>query len=116
VAIAQPGEYIQPEVYSDFSQLKGKVVVADSTLCNCYAYVKAEYPTLPSTNDILNNLNATGTVAVFYYSDVGLYHYAVLVGETDTHYIIEETNYQRCKFSTRQVPKDDHSLLGFFNI
>ncbi len=116
MAIAQPGEHIPPEVYADFSNLSGETVLLNKELCNCYAYVRNQYPSLPSTGVILNNLQQSGNVAVFYYQDVGLHHYAVLVGETDTHYIIEETNYKRCKFGIRQVPKNDKSLIGFFNI
>jgi len=116
VAIAQPGEHIRPEVYTDFSQLKGEVVIPNRVLCNCYLYPKRVYPELPSTATILSSLEEKGNVVVFYYSGTGLYHYAVLVGETDTHYIIEETNFERCKFGQRQVPKDDISLVGFFNI
>jgi hypothetical protein len=115
VAIAQPGEHI-PEVYADFSQLKGEIVVLPSVLCNCWAYTKSIYPDLPSTATILSSLSEEGNVAVFYYQNIGLHHYAVLVGETDTHYIIEETNYQRCKFGQREVLKKDPTLLGFFNI
>jgi hypothetical protein len=115
VAIAQPGEYI-PEVYTDFSKLQGEIVILPSVLCNCYLYSKSVYPDLPSTATILSSISEKGNVAVFYYQNIGLHHYAVLVGETDTHYIIEETNYQRCKFGQRQIPKDDPALLGFFNI
>jgi hypothetical protein len=93
-----------------------EITTPDNILCNCYLYSKSVYPELPSTATILSSLGEKGNVAVFYYSDVGLHHYAVLVGETDTHYIIEETNYQRCKFGQRQIPKNDPALLGFFNI
>lgn len=100
----------------DFSKVSGEIVLLQPELCNCWMYTKSVYPSLPSTKVILSNLQQEGEVAVFYYSDIGLHHYAVLVGETDTHYIIEETNYKRCKFGQREIPKDDPALLGFFNI
>ena len=55
-------------------------------------------------------------MAVFYYADIGLYHYAVVREETETHYIVEETNYKKCQQSKREVDKGDSSLLGFFHI
>lgn len=85
-------------------------------LCNCWAYTKSQYPSLPSTKVILSNLQQKGEVAVFYYSDAQLHHYAVVREETDTHYLIEETNYKSCTHGVREVSKTDPSLLGFFPI
>jgi hypothetical protein len=85
-------------------------------LCNCWAYTKSVYPELPSTATILSSLSEEGNVAVFYYADIGLYHYAVVREETETHYIVEETNYKKCQQSKREVDKGDSSLLGFFHI
>jgi hypothetical protein len=62
----------------------------------------------------LSNLTSAGPVAVFYYPQIGLHHYAVVRGETDSHYLIEETNYRRCTQGTRMVAKSDPTLLGFF--
>lgn len=120
-AIAQPADYIPaPEVPLVYSLTpigpEQYTPPSNTVLCNCYAYVQQEVGGLPSSGEILRNLSATGTVAVFYYTEVGLHHYAVVRGETDTHYLIEETNYKRCKHGTRKVPKNDPALLGFFHI
>jgi len=100
----------------DFSKVSGEIVLLQPELCNCYRYVKGVYPSLPSTATILNNIQPEGKVAVFYYSNIGLHHYAVVRSETDTHYLIEETNYKSCAHSVRMVSKDDPALLGFFPI
>ncbi len=91
--------------------------IPDYILCNCYAYVKNKFANLPSTYEILNSLTFnTGEVAVFYYRDSGLYHYA-LVKEIGEDYIkIEETNYKRCRFSERIIPRNNPDLLGYFSI
>ena len=115
MAIAQPGEYISP-VYADFSKLQGETVLLRPELCNCYRYVQSQYPSLPPTATILNNIQQEGEVAVFYYQAARLHHYAVVREETDTHYIVEETNYKSCAHSVRMISKDDPSLLGFFPI
>jgi hypothetical protein len=88
-----------------------------SVLCNCYAYVKQTYaPTLPSTATILSSLSATGSVAVFYYADIGLHHFAWVVREEADAYLVDEANYESCQRSQRRVPKNDVSLLGFFDV
>ena len=86
----------------------------DAVLCNCYLFVKKVFTSLPSTHTILSNVATSGPVAVFYYSSVGLHHYAVVLGETDDGYFIEETNYKECEHGTRIIPKDDPNLIGFF--
>jgi hypothetical protein len=84
-------------------------------LFNCWEYVKSVYPHLPPTAVILNAIQSEpAEVVVFYYPDIGLYHYAVLVGVDDEHYYIEETNYKRGQFTQRQIPKNDVNLIGFF--
>ena len=121
-AVAQPKENIPTGNLVDIVLLKEDtpnpvpVSVPNSILCNCWAYVKSVYPSLPPTSQIKNNLVDVGSVAVFYYSQVGLHHYAVVVAVTDDGYIIEETNYKRCQKGSRTIPKDDPSLLGFFHI
>ena len=85
-------------------------------LCNCWSFVKSAHPSLPGTNHILSNLSDQGEVIVFYYKEVGLHHYAVVIAESDTHYTIEETNYKGCQHGFRQVLKTDPSIIGFFPI
>jgi hypothetical protein len=64
--------------------------------------------------EVIANVTATGSVAVFYYADSGLYHLAVVRKEVNGRYFIEETNYSRCKHGFRWIDKDDPALLGFF--
>jgi hypothetical protein len=85
-----------------------------SVLCNCYAFVKQHFPTLPSTATILSNLAAEGRVVVFYYAEIGLYHYAIVRGERRDAWLIEETNYKHCTHDSRWVPKEDPAIVGFY--
>lgn len=117
MAIAEPAPpYIppeKPEVYADFTEL-----IRDSLtsleLCNCYEYVKTHFPTLPPTLSILTNIKPEGDVVVFYYPETNLYHFARKVKETDTHLLVDETNYTSCTHSYRQVPKNSPTILGYF--
>jgi len=123
-AIAQPKESIPVGPLAEINLLKAELplippppeTIPNSVLCNCWAYVKSVYPSLPSSATIRSNLSDAGSVAVFYYSQVNLPHYAVVVEETADNYLIEETNYHRCQKGTRIIPKNDPSLLGFFPI
>lgn len=83
-----------------------------SILSNCYAYVQYVYPQLPRTEIILKNLGASGEVAVFYYPDSGLYHYAVV--ESIDPLVITDTNFSGHKKETRQV--SSLRLLGFYDL
>lgn len=98
--------------------IKTEVVVDDpSILCNCFAYVKKQYPNLPRTQEIKQNLTEdVGDLAVFYYPNSGLYHYAS-VSETDGFsFKIKEANYKRCQETTREINTDYPYLLGFYHL
>lgn len=118
LAIAEPTQRVQPipstEVEILVPTTPKKQKINDTLLCNCYLFVKNVYPSLPNTNEILSFLSEEGSVAVFYYSDIGLHHYAVVIGETENEYYIEETNYDACKKGKRIVPKNDSRLIGFY--
>lgn len=88
------------------------MVIPDSVLSNCYAYVKFVYPSLPPTATILANLGAEGEVAVFYYPDSGLYHYAVV--ESVEPFVVTDTNYGSATKKTRA--EDGTRLLGFYKV
>lgn len=87
-------------------------------LCSCYRYVKETYyPDLPGTDYILANLQQEyADVAVFYYPDSGLYHYAKIIEKTTTTYILDESNYQHCKQGIREIPHNYPRLIGFFDV
>lgn len=79
---------------------------------NCYAYVKYTYPETPDTATILSNLSATGEIAVFYYPESGLHHYAVV--ESLEPFIISDTNYGSDTKKTRQ--ETGLHLIGFYDL
>lgn len=70
---------------------------------------------LPPMAEVIANVGPEGNVAVFYYSNVGLNHFAKVIERAETYVVIEETNYKRCQHSIRTIPLDDPSLLGFYN-
>lgn len=117
-AIAQPG-IIPPDklVFADFSQYVVEPI-PQRQLCNCYLYVKERYggQDFPSTAQILNHLYKEGNVAVFYYPESNLYHYAYVLKETETTYLIDEANFYNCEHSFRRINKSDPALLGFITI
>mgnify|MGYP003649221475 FL=1 len=88
------------------------VVIPDPVLSNCYAYVKSVFPSLPNTQTILANLEQSGEVAVFYYPDSGLHHYAVV--ESMEPFIVTDTNYGSHTKKTRLA--SDRNLIGFYSL
>lgn len=87
----------------------------DSVLCNCWAYLKEIYPTLPNTKEIHANLQKnTAEVAVFSYD--GLNHYAHVVSVGTSTFSVEETNFKKCTKGSRIVQLSDPRLLGFYNV
>lgn len=86
----------------------------DPTLCNCYAYAKKIYPSLPPTKKLLASTSQKfGKVAVFDYD--GLPHYAVVTGMGMGTFTVDETNYKRCKKTQRTIKFDDPALVGFYS-
>jgi len=118
--VAQPGVYMEKEleltVLVSENPFTDKVKTPVFILCNCWAYVKSKHSSLPGTNYILSHLSDHGSVAVFYYPKVDLHHYGIVLYEHDDYYVIEETNYTSCTKGLRNVPKDDPSLIGFFDV
>ena len=97
----QPVQYIEPE-----PELPLEI------LSNCWEYVRYVYPDLPNTATILSNLGASGEVAVFYYPDSDLYHYAVV--ESVEPFIITDTNFSGHKKETRE--ETSLRFIGFYKL
>ena len=85
-----------------------------SVLCNCYAFVDSVVD-LPHTSVIKNNLVESGNVAVFYYQESELYHYALVTETAGSTITISETNFSSCEYGKRVVRMDDKHLIGFYN-
>lgn len=115
--IAEPSHEGQFSVYyfadHPIEPERPKVVeLPDPILSNCYAYVKMVYPSLPPMATILSNLEATGEVAVFYYPNSNLYHFAVV--ESVEPFIVTDTNYGSATKKTRQ--ESGRNLIGFYSL
>lgn len=85
-------------------------------LCNCYAYQKSKhFPDLPSTVEILENLEEEiSSLAVFYYPDSGLYHYAKVTWTDGYNFTTDEANLSPCKLTQRTLNLDYPRLIGFY--
>ena len=86
----------------------------DSLLCNCYRYVDSVVD-LPHSSVVKNNLGDSGNVAVFYYPESGLYHYALVLDKDESSVTISETNFRRCQYTQRVIGTEYPYLLGFYN-
>lgn len=88
-------------------------VVSDSVLCNCWAYSKQVYPSLPPTKTIHANLQQEpAEIAVFQYGN--LPHYAIVTSVGTSTFDITETNFKACEKTKRTISLDDPSLKGFY--
>lgn len=85
-----------------------------SILCNCYKYVDSVVD-LPHSSVIRGNIGDSGNVAVFYYPESRLYHYAYVVHKDKKYVSIQETNYHHCAYGERVIRTDYPYLLGFFS-
>lgn len=112
--IAEPSHEGEFSVYyfADHPIEPERLEIPDEILSNCWAYVKMVYPSLPPTATILSNLEAEGEVAVFYYPDSGLYHFAVV--ESVEPFIVTDTNYGSATKKTRE--ENGTRLLGFYKV
>ena len=95
---------------------KEDITHSRSVLCNCYAYVKQTFEELPWTGEIHRNLSDSGDVAVFYYPNSNLYHYAVVESESEETFTISETNFTTCMKTIRVISKSNIRLLGFYTV
>lgn len=79
-------------------------------LCNCYAYVKAKYPSLPRTALLEPNTTPhVGAVAIFDYP-----HYAIIVDFDEKGFWVDHTNFKKCVHNSTYFTWDNAHLLGFW--
>lgn len=124
--LPQPTTHINPPPYTITQQYSEPLIIPEPkkpepskvTLCNCYAYTKTiHYPDLPSTSVIKANIRSEiSDVAVFYYPDIGLYHYAAVIASDGYNFTIDEANYRHCARTTRELTLDYPGLLGFYKV
>ena len=98
-------------------EIERKEAPVDSRiLCNCYLYTKQLIPSLPSTSTILDNLQLhVGDVAVFYYPESGLHHYAAVTWTDGWRFSIDEANYRTCQQTNRTLTLEYPRLIGFYS-
>lgn len=81
-------------------------------------YVKKTYhQDLPPMAVINANLRAeVSDVAVFYYRNSGLYHYAKVTWSDGYNFKTDEANFSHCMLSQRNLSTDYPHLLGFYKV
>jgi len=124
--LPQTTTYIEPPAYTVTKQYSEPLVIAEPkkpepsrvTLCNCFMYTKQTFfPDLPSTDVIKSNIRSEiSDVAVFYYQETGLYHYAAVIDSDGYNFTIDEANYRHCARTTRELTLDYPGLLGFYKV
>lgn len=109
-----PHQYPAPLTVEQYKQPEPSSVA----LCNCWAFTKQTYhPDLPSMKEVNSNLTQNiSDVAVFYYHNSGLYHYAKVTWTDGYNFKIDEANYNHCKRSQRDLNLDYQYLLGFYEV
>jgi hypothetical protein len=92
-------------------------VVIDELACNCYRFVRSKVPSLPLTKDLKSNLGApeVGAVVIQRFSS-GLMHYAVITEVTGDTFVVKESNYRKCKYTTRTLSTADPHVIGYWKM
>lgn len=106
--------------YKNWNNPIGKenvITIEKSLKCNCYLYQKELFfPNLPHTEYILNNLQSNiGSLAVFYYPNSGLHHYAKVTWTNGYSFETNEANFKYCEISKRILNLDYPRLIGFYH-
>jgi hypothetical protein len=87
----------------------------DLTLFNCWLFLKTHYyPTLSSDEVLIQNTtHLFNEIAVFYYPDSGLYHFAKVTGQGAGYFTTDEANLTEGVREQRKVYFNDRRLVGF---
>lgn len=82
--------------------------------CNCYSYLKTKIKNLPKMDDIVpNSKPQIGGVAIFYYGH-GTKHVSYIKDIGRGILTLQESNFQPCLISPREVSVDNKNLVGFW--
>lgn len=84
-------------------------------LCNCWLFLKTYYyPTLSPDEVLIQNATETfNEIAVFYYPNSGLHHFAKVTGMGVGYFTTDETNLISGERTKRKVFFSDPRLVGF---
>ncbi len=87
------------------------------SLCNCVTGLRSFGVNIPNGTDakdipINSNTPHEGGVVLFKYEN-DVYHAALITEMTAKYMIVRETNYDKCKETTRKVYYDDSFIIGF---
>lgn len=82
-------------------------------LCNCYAYVRSQYPDFPTTWELENNTSPhVGAVAIFDYD--GTPHYGIITSFDTKGFWLTDSNYGGCGIRTHYIGWNDKHIRGFW--
>ncbi len=87
--------------------------VSNAVLCNCYAYVRSQYPDFPPTWELENNTTPhVGAVVIFDYS--GLPHYGIISKLNADGFWLTDSNFGGCGIRTHFIEWNNKYITGFW--
>ena len=125
----KPPEIIQTISIPEIEQVVEPTIepiepVKDPIECSCVQYAQSLSPDIPLWDAIdypVNTINPQvgDVIKLQYYNATTTrytYHIALIEKITEEGYEIKEANYEKCKTSSRIIPKDDDNIVGFFDV
>lgn len=112
-AIAEPD---QPPLSIPNAAPRASQSLTKAVLCSCVKFARLKGAPIPygtnASDFVPNSSPRVGGVAIFRYPND--YHVAYITALNSNTFLIEETNYHRCKNSSRLVSYDDPNIIGFW--
>lgn len=88
--------------------------VPDAVMCNCYAYVRSQYPDFPPTWELENNsMPHVGAVVIFDYN--GTPHYGIISKLNADGFWLTDSNFGGCGIRTHFIEWTNKSITGFWS-
>ena len=82
--------------------------------CSCIIYA-SQFIDLPKNTDaidlISNSQPYIGGAILLKYGNLG--HIAIIIDFKEDGFLVKESNYKRCEYTTRLIPFDDKHITGF---
>lgn len=109
IVIEEPEPIAIPEVE------KPPVKEYDPVACSCVIFA-SQFLDLPKNTDaidlISNSQPYIGGGILLNYESIG--HIAIIIDFKDNGFLVKESNYKECKYTTRLISFDDPAIRGFY--